>query len=205
LITTTEKPPIRVFTRQERPRVRREQTSLPAGKLLLYTLGILAALAVMFSLAAYLIGASLPADHAFSRSLIISKPPEAVWAVISDFAAQPSWRPQLRSMDRLPDQDGLEAWRVTGSNGESMTMLVVESVPSRRLVNLYRNTQASGDTSWIFEIQPVAQDSQVTLTERVRVEQPLSRFFLRYVSRSRSANQYLAALAKKFGDPAVIQ
>ncbi len=170
-----------------------------------YTLGILAAFVVLISVAAYLMGASLPADHAFSRSSIISKPPEAVWAVISDFAAQPSWRPQLRSMDRLPNQDGLEAWQVTGSNGESMTMLVVESVPPLRLVNLYRNTQASGDTSWIFEIQPIAQDSQVTLTERTRVEKPLSRFFLRYVSGSRSADQYLAALAKKFGDPAVIQ
>jgi uncharacterized protein YndB with AHSA1/START domain len=173
--------------------------------MLSYTLGILAALGVLLFLAAYLIGASLPADHAFSRSLIISKPPEAVWAVIRDFAAQPSWRPQLRSMERLPDQDSLEAWRVTGSDGESMTMLVVESDPPRRLVNLYRKTQASGDTSWVFEIQPVAQDSQVTLTERVRIEKPLSRFFLQYLATGRSADQYLTDLARKFGDPAAIQ
>src|SRR5262249_44043495 len=52
------------------------------------------------------VGAMLPAKHVARRTVLLHRAPEAVWAIITDFAAGPSWRPDLRGVELLPPREG---------------------------------------------------------------------------------------------------
>lgn len=170
-----------------------------------YVLGALLGLVVLVAALVFGIGYLLPEEGAITRSVVISKPPSAVWPVLRDVAGQTAWRPQLRSIERLPDEGGHETWRVTDQHGESMTMLVMNSTPPQRLISRFRDPQASGDITWEFEIATLANDSRVTLTQRTQFSKPLDRFLSRFVFGARFADDYLTALARKFGDPPVVE
>src|SRR5206468_12576425 len=56
-------------------------------------------------------------SHVAARSLRSKRSPEEVWAVVSDFAAVPSWHPEIKTVERLPDRDGHDVWRETDRRG----------------------------------------------------------------------------------------
>ncbi|HEX4931916.1 MAG TPA: SRPBCC family protein, partial [Gemmatimonadaceae bacterium] len=59
----------------------------------------------------YVVGRSLPVTHVASRGERFDAPPDAVWAVVTDVAAYPSWRTDISSVELLPSVDGRPAWR----------------------------------------------------------------------------------------------
>ena len=172
---------------------------------LIYTITVLAGLIVLAIVGVFGIGALLPEEQTVTRSVVITKPPEVVWQTITDYAAAPTWRPQVRSVERLADQNGRAAWRVTDNNGDAVTMEVVDAVPPRRLVDHFTDSPDSNDVVWEFAIAPLASDTQVTITERARISKPYVRFLWRFVFGAKFPDDYLVALARKFGDPPVLQ
>lgn len=172
---------------------------------LLYTLAILAALAVLLAALVFGIGLLLPDDFSSSRTILITKPPETVWAVMRDYASQPQWRPQVSSVERLPDQGGLETWRFTDPHGDTMTMTVVESVEPRQLINYFLDPAAAGTITWEISIVPLAADSQITLVQHAHSSKPAVRFLWRFFFGTRFADDYLKALARRFGDPPIVE
>ena len=119
------------------------------------------------------VGASLPQDHAASRTRTFRTTPEALWAAVNDPAIVPRGSPKTET---------------------------TESVPPRLLVHrVVGETAFAG--SWTFEIAPAAGASTLTITENASVFNPVFRFVSRFLmGHYRSIDAYMNALARRFPD-----
>ena len=79
-----------------------------------------------------LIGSRLPQSHHASVEQIVTAPPEAVWMTITDVEAFPSWRADVKRVQRLPDREGRPAWIEEGRSGK--ITLAVERLEPPRLI-----------------------------------------------------------------------
>src|SRR5262245_14448619 len=160
--------------------------------------GVLAAIAA--------VGCLFPRRHVASRSLRTKQPPEAVWNVVSDFAAVPIWHPEVRSVERLPDRRGHDVWRETDRRGYPMQLETVEALAPRRLVRAIADEHGPFSGQWEFDITAADGGSRVTLTERGQIPNPFFRFMFRmFMTPTWYLELYLKALAVKLGDEPVLE
>ena len=74
-----------------------------------WILWIGAGLAVVVLIVA-IVGARLPKAHTVLRTARVAMPPDALYTLLSDVDRFPSWRPDLKGLQRRPDRDGKPAW-----------------------------------------------------------------------------------------------
>ena len=68
-------------------------------KLLLFiVVGIVAGLIVLAGIIA-LIGSQLPKTHVASRSILLHRSPQDVYAVVRDFGSAPKWRSDVKQIE----------------------------------------------------------------------------------------------------------
>jgi hypothetical protein len=79
-------------------------------KWILIGLGCVGGLIAMIGL----VGSFLPRGHVASRRARYRQPPETVFAILTDFAAFPSWRPSVKSVEILPARQGMPSFREIG-------------------------------------------------------------------------------------------
>ena len=70
---------------------------------------VVAALAAM-AFVVIVVGAMLPRTHSVSRTARVEMPPDALYTLLADVAQYRSWRPEVKSLQRLPDKNGMPAW-----------------------------------------------------------------------------------------------
>ena len=129
-----------------------------------------------------------------------SQPPDAVWKVITDVEAMPSWREGLKSVQRLPDRNGLPAHVEVTSSG-TILMETVEMIPPQKLVSRIADPKLPFGGTWTFEIAPTGEGATLRITERGYVTNPFFRFMSRFVfGQTSTMESYLRSLAKKFGE-----
>ena len=146
------------------------------------------------------IGSRLPVEHSVSRAAHFNRSAAEIWGVITDFAGQVTWRPDIRSVERLPGRGRREVWRETDKRGQSLTMETVESVPQRRLVRRIVDRGLAFGGSWTMEIGEYGEVTSLTITEDGEVRSPFFRFVSRFiVGHSATIDGYLKALGKKLG------
>lgn len=145
-------------------------------------------------------GLLLPRDHVASRTARFAAAPGAVWAVVSDFEAGPSWNPSVKKVERLPDREGRPAWREDLAFGPPLAFVLTESVPPRRQVRTIDAAQASFGGSWTWELEPDGTGTRLTLTERGTVPFPLWRTLVRIMGADAHVVRYLRALAARLGE-----
>ena len=80
-------------------------------------LWIAAGVIVVLVVAALVVGWLLPEKHTASRHASFQASPETVWALITDVEKFPSWRSDVKTVERLPNRDGRPVWVEEGSNG----------------------------------------------------------------------------------------
>lgn len=149
------------------------------------------------------VGALLPQGHVASRTARFKQSPDVLWQTIADIAASPSWRPDVKSVERLPDSNGHEMWREVGKYGQPITMETVESIAPQRLVRRIADPKLPFGGTWTFEIAPANGGSTVTITENGEIYNPFFRFMARFVfGYTNTMETYLKALGKKFGEDA---
>jgi uncharacterized protein YndB with AHSA1/START domain len=152
------------------------------------------------------IGSLLPREHVASRSLSLAQAPEAVWHVITDYAAVPNWNAQIVKVERLPDRNGHDVWRETLKDGMALTLETTECSPPRRLVRTIADDTLPFRGRWEFEITPLGHGCRVTLTERGEIPNPFIRCMARlFMNPHRSIELYLGSLANRFQLPATIE
>jgi hypothetical protein len=135
----------------------------------LWFLGSLIALVGVIALVGYF----LPVGHEASRSAEINRPPEAVFALMSDVGNYKSW------------------W-----DGADVKSEVTERVaPSRIVTRVVGETQFGG--TWTIEIVPSGAGSRVTITERGEVYNVVFRTLSRYVFGYTGAMEACLAAAQK--------
>jgi hypothetical protein len=171
-------------------------------KWVLIALGVVIALGLLVAL----VGLFLPRDHVAVRTVRLKPAPPAVWDVLTDHAAEPSWRKGLVRVERLPDRDGRPVWQEVSRGGDTLALLTEESEPPRRLVRRIVGEGLPFGGTWTFELAPDGLGSVVTVTERGEVYNPVFRFVSRFVmGHTATIDAYLKALGKRFGEDSVIQ
>jgi uncharacterized protein YndB with AHSA1/START domain len=147
-----------------------------------------------------IIGSLLPRDHVATRVGKYHQSPEKIWATITDVDAMPSWREGLKSVQRLPDRNGLPA-HVEFTNAGKMPMETMEMTPPRKLVNRIAGSHLPFGGTWTFEVEPARDGATLRITENGYVTNPLFRFVSRFVlGYTSEIEKYLRSLAKNFGE-----
>src|SRR5689334_14614904 len=101
-------------------------------KWILWIFIVLAGILILIAL----IGWLLPKGHSVAREARFHQLPDAIWMAITDIDAMPTWRQGLKSIKRLPDQNGLPAWVETSDSGTIPFETVISQPPSKLVVRI---------------------------------------------------------------------
>jgi uncharacterized protein YndB with AHSA1/START domain len=163
----------------------------------------LLALLILAGLGLFFWGRTLPEHHVASVSARYARAPADVWNVLADPQRFPEWRPDVKSVELLPDAQGRAAWREQGDYGE-LALVRAEADPPRRMVlEIVADPGAEPDFSgrWIFELVPDGSGTRVTITEDGRIHNPLFRSVASLIAGYQStATAYLRALGTRFNE-----
>lgn len=157
-------------------------------------------------LAAVIGGLLLPAEHEVTRTLTLSRTPEAVWRAISDSVRIRAWRRDIIQLEHLPDSASHAVWREIGDDGRGTVVVHKEELPPVRLVTS-RTTEARGPTStWTYAIVRAPSGIDLTITERGTIPGTVQRFISQFTSgHAGPLERYLSQLAAYFDEPVRIR
>jgi uncharacterized protein YndB with AHSA1/START domain len=128
-----------------------------------------------------LIAVFLPRKHVAATMCYLEATPQELWRVITDYEAQPVWRPKLTSVERLPDRHGNEVWKECEGPRRCLSFETVEASPPDRLVRRIVDDGLPFGGTWTFEITPEGSGSQLQITENGEVRNLVFRFVSRFV------------------------
>jgi len=166
-------------------------------KWVLVVIGGLVGLVVLMAM----IGALVPREHRATSSVTLRQPADSVWKVVRDLGGITAWWPEIKESVRQPDQDGREVWRQKMS-GFDVPLIVVESVPPRRLVTkIDASAGAAFGGTWTYELTSDSGSTRISVTEEGWIGNPIFRFLSRFVfGYYGSLDGYLKALGKRYGE-----
>jgi hypothetical protein len=164
-------------------------------------IGIAVAALAAIVLIVVVVGALLPKGHVASRRVRLSAPPDRVFAIISDVGATASWRKDITRVEMLPVEDGKTVFREQGGH-DAITYRVEALDPPRRMQVRIADTGLPFGGTWTYELAPHGSGgTELTITERGEVYNPVFRFMSRFVfSHYATIDGYLRALGAKLGE-----
>lgn len=165
--------------------------------------GFLLLLAVAF-LTALIAGMLLPERHELTRTLTLSRTPDAVWRAITDSVRLRSWRTNLTSLERIADSAGAERWREMSQDGSRTTVTVIAAEAPVHLVT--RRATSKSLLEWEYIIGRSPEGVFIAVTQRGWIPGRPERFLSQFSSgHAAELEQYLTALAAYFEEPARIR
>jgi hypothetical protein len=171
---------------------------------MLWVLGAVGALVGLVALLAT-VGAFVPRRHVATCAVRLRAKPQEAWDVVSDFAAWPSWAPDVRAMDRLPDRDGRAAWRMSSRQGAIATEVLVWTPPERIVTRICDDSLPFGG-SWSWEIEATPEGSRVAITEDGEIKNLVFRAMARFLfGYHATQDKFLRALAARLGETATVE
>ena len=174
-------------------------------KLLIFiVVGVIVAIVVLVGVVA-LVGSRLPKGHVTSRSILLHRSPQEVYAVARDFESAPKWRSDVKRMDVDVRAGGPVHFREEGKHG-TVNYALVEDVPATRMVTRILDTDLGYSGQWTYTFTPESGGTRVTIREEGEVSNVIFRFMSRYVfGQTSTMDAYLSSLAKHFGEDAAPQ
>ena len=174
-------------------------------RLLIYiVVGVIGGLIVLVGIVA-LVGSRLPKSHVASRSILLHRSPQEVYAVVRDFGSAPQWRSDVKQMEVEAPPGGPVYFREVGKN-DTINYELVEDVPGQRMVTRIRDTDLGYSGQWTYLFAAENGGTRVTIREDGEVSNVIFRFMSRYVfGQTATIDSYLTSLAKRFGDEAAPQ
>jgi uncharacterized protein YndB with AHSA1/START domain len=151
-----------------------------------------------------LIGSLLPVGHRASRAAHLNRPRDEVWAVLTDFASHPSWRPKLRAVERLPDHEGHQVWKEIDKHGEALPIEFEVIEPPHRLIGRITDPGLPFGGTWTYELTPTEGGCTLRITEDGEVYNPIFRYVSRATGHAGTMEGYLKALGRKFDQDVTI-
>lgn len=146
-----------------------------------------------------IVGWLLPVAHVASRSARINQAPENVYAAIADVGAYPTWFEGVTRVEMLDSPAGKIRFREHMTTGP-VVMEVAETVPPARFVTRIADPDQPFGGTWTFELSPAGGGTDLTITERGEVYNPIFRFMSRFIFGYTSTMEgFLKNLGKKFG------
>jgi hypothetical protein len=167
--------------------------------LILIVAGVVAALVVLAGIVA-LIGSRLPKSHVASRSILLHRSPQDVYAVVRDFEAAPKWRADVKRIEVDVRAGGPVHFREEGKHG-TVNYALVEDVPATRMVTRILDTDLGYSGQWTYMFAPESGGTRVTIREDGEVSNVIFRFMSHYVfGQTSTIDSYLTSLARHFGE-----
>jgi len=150
------------------------------------------------------IGAFLPVQHQAARRIVLKRSAAEVFDALTDVAAYPTWRKELKTVERLADRDGRTCWRETSGSGQ-LDLCVESCEPAARLVTRIVTPDSPFGGTWTFRLAARAGETELTITENGEVYNPLFRALARFVfGHTATMDAYLRSLAVHFGESTTI-
>jgi uncharacterized protein YndB with AHSA1/START domain len=146
-------------------------------------------------------GAVVARGHVTAVRIALKRPPAEVFAALADPVAQTQWRPDLKSVELLPPQDGRTVYRETTRMGP-VRYVVDESVAGKRRVARILDEDLGYRGRWVFELEPDGAGTRLTITEEGEMTSWMFRALSPFFSKTATLEAYLKALAAKFGEVA---
>jgi hypothetical protein len=176
----------------------------------MFWVGIAAGGLVGLVLLAALAGSMVERHHVASVRVRIAAPPPEVWATVRDFGAWKEWNPAVKGMERLPDRDGKERWRLSDATGGFPSLVEVSTPPSAGNPGVLRTRIDDPDLpfggTWTWEVAPDGAGAAVTITEDGEIRNPIFRLLARFVfGYHGTAEKFLGALARRHGAEAATE
>jgi hypothetical protein len=166
--------------------------------LIVVVAGIIVGLVLLAAIVA-LVGSRLPKEHVASKSILLQRRPDEVYAVVRDFASAPRWRADVSQVEVETQPNGLVYFREVGSNG-TVNYELIEDVPAQRMVTKIRDTDLGYSGQWTYTFTAENGGTRLTIREDGVVANIFFRFMSRYVfGHTATIDSYLAALARHFG------
>jgi hypothetical protein len=160
---------------------------------------ILLALAAVCGVVAF-IGSRLSVSHVATRSIIVRAPADVVFTTMTDFASGPTWRDGLESTTVSTDAASGRTRVTEISSTGDLTFEVEQMLPPARIVMRIVGQGLPFGGAWAFALEPLGNDTRVTITEHGEVYNPLFRFVSRYIiGHTGGLESYLTSLGRKFG------
>ena len=165
-------------------------------KLLIYiVVGIVGGVLLLVGVMA-LIGSMLPKAHVASRSILLHRSPQDIYATVRDFGSAPKWRADVKRIE----VETPVYFREEGKHG-TVNYELVEDVPAQRMVTRIRDTDLGYSGQWTYSFTPENGGTRVTIREDGEVSNVLFRFMSRYIfGQTSTIDAYLTSLAKHFGE-----
>jgi len=165
-------------------------------KWILWIFVVLAGVLILIAL----IGWALPKEHTVTREARFHQSSEVIWKTITDIDAMPTWRQGLKSVKRLPDQNGLPAWVETLDTGAIPLATVISQPPLKLVVRIADPKLPFGGT-WSYEITALPTGCNLRIREDGEIYNPVFRFLSRFVfGYTGTVDAYLKSLSRKFGE-----
>ncbi|MFN0112947.1 MAG: SRPBCC family protein [Blastocatellia bacterium] len=173
-------------------------------KIMFWILGVVGVL-VLAVIVVTVIGSFLPEHHVASKTLTLRQSPETVWQVLTDFAGQPNWNSEMKSVKRLPDSNGHEVWEEEMS-GMKIPLETLEVEAPKKLVRRIAADDLGFGGDWEYSLAPIEGGCQLTITEKGKVPNPMFRFMSKYIfGHTATMEAYMKSLAGKFGETPAIK
>jgi len=161
---------------------------------------IIVAVIVLAVMLIALIGWRLPKQHSVTRSILLHKTPDTVYAVTRDFAATPKWRSDVREVTVATKPDGRVHFREDGKNG-TVNYELAEDVPGQRMVTRITDTNLGYSGKWTYVFAPEGANTRISITEDGEVSNVIFRFLSRYAfGQTATIDSYLKSLGQQFGE-----
>ena len=167
----------------------------------LYGVGGLVALLVLFGLVMYIIGRGMPEEARVSVTMRLNQPAEKVYAVIADPLSWPTWDPGVDKVEQIPMADG--GFKVRMTMGRNvMTLLRTRHEPPHLLEMTIQDEGANiFSGSWRHEISAEGDGCVVKLTEDGKIRPPMFRAMARKLfDPAMYLKRHFRRLAAKFGE-----
>ena len=167
--------------------------------LIFVVIGIVVSLVLVVGVVA-LIGSQLPSTHVASRSIVLRRAPQEVYAVVRNFESAPKWRADVKHVEVEVRAGGPVHFREDGANGV-VNYALVEDVPGERMVTKILDTDLGYSGQWTYTFAAENSGTRVTIREDGEVSNVIFRFLSRYVfGQTATMDSYLESLATHFGE-----
>jgi len=152
-----------------------------------------------------LVGSFLPREHRATCRATFRAKAEALFALLSDFDAHPSWRSGVKSVRHVDPIDGKPAFVEESKHGP-VRYAIERSEPPRRLVLRIADDSLPYGGTWTFTLAPEADGTLLAITEDGFVDPALFRVLSRFVfGHHATMEEYLASLAQKLGETVTVE
>ena len=148
----------------------------PLGRAILIVCAVpLTCLLLMFG-----VGLVLQAKIEATQSIVINRPPENVWYVLTDYARATLWHPQYRESRQISELGETPIrYRVTYSDGAVADITVTAETYAKHLAERISDNDLPFSGDWSVEIERDGDQSRVTAHSTVELHRPLDRLLVR--------------------------